>query len=69
MKTINMTLRLPQEQADQLELIASVNGKPMSEEIREALADHTRRQLQDPAFRDRLKDSRARQDRLASELD
>ena len=52
MKTKNMTLRLPQEQADQLELIASVNGKPMSEEIRDALAEHARRQLQDPAFRD-----------------
>lgn len=61
MKIKSMTLRLPREQADELELIASVDGKPMSEEIREALEQHVKNKRRDPEFQKRLKRS---QDRL-----
>jgi predicted DNA-binding protein len=50
----NMTLRLPREQAEDLELIATVDGRPMSEEIREALAEHVARRREDPEFQARL---------------
>ncbi|MFL6238401.1 MAG: ribbon-helix-helix protein, CopG family [Actinomycetes bacterium] len=49
-----MTLRLPREQADDLELIATVDGRPMSEEIREALEQHVARRREDPEFQERL---------------
>jgi hypothetical protein len=62
MKVKNMTLRLPREQADELELIASIDGKPMSEEIREALEEHVKNRRRDPEFQARLKRS---QDRLS----
>lgn len=61
MKVKSMTLRLPREQADELELIASIDGKPISEEIREALEQHVRNRRRDPEFQARLKRS---QDRL-----
>ncbi|MDX6197885.1 MAG: hypothetical protein QOJ79_1036 [Actinomycetota bacterium] len=51
----NMTLRLPLEQAEALELVATVDGKPMSEEIREALMAHVDQRRKDPEFQDRLK--------------
>lgn len=50
----NMTLRLPREQAEDLELIATVGGRPMSEEIREALEEHVVRRRSDPEFQARL---------------
>jgi CHASE3 domain sensor protein len=50
-----MTLRLPREQAEALELVATVDGKPMSEEIREALMAHVERRRKDPEFQERLR--------------
>jgi len=61
----NMTLRLPREQAEELEIIARVDGVPMSETIREALQEHARQRFNDPDFRARLQQSR---DRLDSQL-
>lgn len=55
MKTKSMTLRLPREQAEDLEMIATVDGRPMSEEIREALIAHVERRRSDPGFQTRLK--------------
>ena len=55
-----MTLRLPREQAEELELIAGVDGKPMSEEIREALEQHVKTRRADPEFQARLKRNRDR---------
>ncbi len=54
MKVKSMTLRLPREQAEDLELIATVDGRPMSEEIREALMEHVVRRRDDPEFQARL---------------
>lgn len=64
MKIKSMTLRLPSEQAEELELIAKVDGVPMSEEIREALAAHARNRLADPSFQTRLANNRERLNRL-----
>lgn len=55
MEIKSMTLRLPREQAEQLELVATVDGRPMSEEIRDALMAHVERRRQDPEFQARLK--------------
>jgi predicted DNA-binding protein len=66
----SMTLRLPKDQADELELIATVDGKPMSEEIREALLAHVSERRKDPEFQERLKrvmdENRAALRRLSS---
>jgi predicted DNA-binding protein len=55
MQVKSMTLRLPREQAEALEMIATVDGRPMSEEIREALLAHVERRRSDPEFQARLK--------------
>lgn len=55
MKVKSMTLRLPREQAEDLELIATVDGRPMSEEIREALLAHVERRRSDPDFQARAR--------------
>ena len=67
MKVKSMTLRLPREQADELELIASVDGKPMSEEIREALEQHVKSRREDPEFQARLKRNQDRLSQLSGE--
>lgn len=54
MKVKSMTLRLPREQAEDLEIIATVDGRPMSEEIREALVAHVARRRNDPEFQAKL---------------
>lgn len=51
----SMTLRLPREQAEELAMIATVEGRPMSDEICEALVEHVARRRSDPDFQARLK--------------
>lgn len=55
MTTKSMTLRLPADQAEALELVATVDGKPMSEEIREAVMAHVEQRRKDPQFQERLR--------------
>lgn len=62
-----MTLRLPWEQANELELVASIDGMPMSEEIREALEQHVKSRREDPEFQARLKRNQDRLNQLSSE--
>ncbi|MGI8939741.1 MAG: hypothetical protein ACR2JF_16305 [Iamia sp.] len=50
------TIRQPTEQADQLEFIAKVDGVPVSEAIRSAIADHIQSRRSDPAFQQRLRE-------------
>jgi len=49
-----MTLRLPAELADDLEVVAYVNEQPISTVVREAIAAHIEARTADPAFRARL---------------
>lgn len=50
------TIRQPADQADELEFIARVDGVPVSEAIRAAIADHIQARRADPAFQQRLRE-------------
>jgi predicted transcriptional regulator len=51
-----MTIRLSVDQAEELETVASVEQRPVSEVIRAAIAEHIENRRRDPAFQDGLKD-------------
>lgn len=51
----NMTLRLPAEQAVELEAVARAEGISVSDAVREAITAHIERKRQDSGFRDRLR--------------
>jgi hypothetical protein len=51
------TLRLPADQAEALEAIASVDEVSVNEEIQRAIAAHIEARRSDPDFRQRLKAS------------
>lgn len=53
-ETKAMTLRLPQEQADELATVADIDGKPVVEVVREAIATYISARRQDPQFRQGL---------------
>ena len=50
-----MTLRLSDEQARELEAVARVDGIPISETVRQAIADRIEARRQDQEFQARLK--------------
>lgn len=50
------TIRQPADQADELEFVARVDGVPVSEAIREAIAAHIKARRDDPAFQNRLRE-------------
>lgn len=64
-----LTVRLNSELAEELETIAEIEGFPVSEEIRKAIAAHIEAKKRDKDFQARLKKSmernRAVLDRLA----
>jgi predicted DNA-binding protein len=49
------TIRQSDDQADELEFIARIDGMPVSEAIREAIAAHIKARRSDPAFQERLR--------------
>ncbi len=49
------TIRQPEDQADELEFVARVDGIPASELIRDAIADYLAARRADPEFLDRLR--------------
>ncbi|MBT9503144.1 MAG: ribbon-helix-helix protein, CopG family [Burkholderiaceae bacterium] len=51
-----MTIRLSEEQAEELETVANVENLPVSEIIRAAIASHVKQRKQDPAFQSSLRD-------------
>jgi len=51
----NMTLRLPVDQADELEAVARAEGISVSDAVRTAITEHIARKRTDKAFRERLK--------------
>jgi hypothetical protein len=57
MTTRARTLRLPIDQAQELEAIAGVDEVSVNEEIRRAIAAHIEARRQDADFRKRLQDS------------
>ena len=63
-----MTLRLPVEQAEALELIAEVDGMSMSEAVRDAIESHIETRRADDAFQKRLAASMKRHQRILDRL-
>lgn len=59
-----MTIRLSEDQAELLETVATVDGQPVSEVIRAAIANHIERRRNDSAFQDSLKSRLARAQQL-----
>lgn len=59
-----MTIRLSQEQAEELETVASVENKPVAEVIRAAISEHIDSRKQDESFRQSLKERIERTQRM-----
>ena len=51
-----MTIRLSADQSEQLDTIAAVDGQPVSQVIRSAIAEHIEERKRDTAFQDMLRD-------------
>ncbi len=69
MATKTITLRLPREQADEIEMIARVDDISVTQAVRDAILTHVEARRQDNDFMSRLKgfmeQERAVLDRLA----
>jgi len=63
-----MTIRFDEEQAEQLEAVARVDGVPISEAIRDAIAKHIEERRQDREFQARLKASLERNQEILRKL-
>lgn len=63
-----MTIRLDPEQAAELEAMAEVNGGPVSEEIRQAIAEYIEAKRKDKGFQARLKASIERHREILDKL-
>jgi hypothetical protein len=68
MKTRAFTVRLPEEQAEQLEAIAQVDGVSVAEEVRSALLDRIEERRHDQQFQRRLRSTMDRNKRVLERL-
>ncbi|NUM53525.1 MAG: hypothetical protein HUU46_07770 [Candidatus Hydrogenedentes bacterium] len=59
-----MSIRLSVEQAEALEIVASVESLPLSEVIRTAINEHIESKTKESAFQDSLRDRLAKAQRL-----
>ncbi len=64
----NMTLRLTDQQAAELEAMALVEDVPIAEEIRKAITEHIDARRKDQAFQERLRASLERHRKLLARL-
>ena len=64
----NMTLRLDDERAATLELIARAENKTVTDAVRDAIDDHIEARRKDNAFMDRLKKRHERERELFERL-
>ena len=65
MKTIKtMTIRLSADQAEELNVIAAVDGQPISQVIRLAIAGHIEERKRDGGFQDSLRQRIERAERM-----
>ena len=67
-ETKNLLLRLDPELAEQLQAVAAVEGRPMSEVVREAIRSLVESRRQDEAFQHRLRQSAQQQRRALRSL-
>ncbi len=63
-----MTLRIDIDTAEQLEVLAQVEGTPVSEVVRAALASHIAERRADSEFQKRLRESIARNQAILERL-
>lgn len=63
----SLTIRLSAEQADALELVASVQNQPISDVIRAAISDRIEQAKSDPGFKDGLRQRIERAQKLLGE--
>ena len=66
--TKNLLLRLEPELAAQLGAVAEVEGRSISDVVREAIADHVGRRRRDPEFQAMLRDHAERHQTLLALL-
>lgn len=59
-----MTIRLSADQAEQLNVVAAVDGQPVSQVIRRAIAGHIKERKEDDAFQDNLRQRIDRERRM-----
>lgn len=62
-----MTLRLDGSLAEDLATVAAVDGKPISDVVRQAVAEHVLSRKADPQFRARLREHIGKARRLLGE--
>jgi predicted DNA-binding protein len=67
-ETRNMVLRLDPELAERLQVIAEVEGRPVSEVVREAIRELVEARRQDERFLQLLEDNLARHRRVLKAL-
>ena len=63
-----MTLRLAVDQAAQLEQVAEIDEVPVSEAVREAIAEYIRKRRQDQKFRAKVQEKLESTQRLLEQL-
>ncbi len=63
-----MTVRIPADQAAELEAVAQVDDVPVAQAIREAIAEHIAARRKDKAFQVRLKASLDRNRQILAKL-
>lgn len=63
-----MTVRLSAEQAEALGAVAAVDGTPVAEAVRTAIAGHIDQRRKDQAFQRRLRESLARNQHILERL-
>lgn len=59
-----MMLRLDEDLAEKLQALADVEGRTLSDVIRQAIAEHIDRRRKDPEFRKMIRSALQRQRRL-----
>jgi predicted DNA-binding protein len=59
-----MTLRLPSDLHERLAAVAEVEGDPIAEVVRRAVADHVEQRRREPEFRAKLEATLRRRQRL-----
>jgi len=67
-ETRNMTLRLDRELADRLHVVAEVEGRSVTNVVRDAIAQHVEHRRRDPKFQELLEASMKRHAKLLEML-
>lgn len=68
MDTRAFTVRLPKDQAEEIEAIAEVEGTSVAEEVRSALAERIAARRKDKVFQTRLRESMEQNRRVLDRL-